>query len=119
MVMQEKTLLKLALITSLLGILALYLISDNIDLEESNIERITLDNKDEFVKVIGKVSRVVDTEKVTILDIMQPNEITVVLFKTDDRKTIIQEGDQVEIIGKVDEYEGSLEIIAHKARIIR
>ena len=117
--MKEKTLLKIALITSLLGILILYLISDNINLEEKNIEKITIDNKDEFVKIKGKVSNVIDTEKVTIIEITQPNEIKVVLFKNDNKPTAIEKGQEVEIIGKVDEYEGSLEIIANKARIIR
>ena len=117
--MKEKTLLKIALIASLLGLLILYLISGNIKIEEKNIEKITLDNKDEMVKIKGTVSKVIDTEKVTIIDVLQPNEITVVLFKNDETETPIQEGNEVEIIGKVDEYEGELEIIAHKARIVR
>ena len=50
---------------------------------------------------------------------MQPNEITVVLFKNENKATLIQEGNEVEIIGKVDEYEGKLEIIAQRARIVR
>jgi len=68
--MQEKTLLKIALIISLLGLLILYLISDNIQIKEKNIEKITLENKDEFVKLRGIVSKVIDTEKVTIMEIM-------------------------------------------------
>jgi len=117
--MKEKTLLKLALICSLLGILILYLISDNITIDETNIEKITLENKDEFVKVKGQVSKVIDTEKVTILEITQPQEIKVVLFKSENIPTVIQKGHEVEIIGKVDEYESELEIIAHRARIVR
>ena len=117
--MQEKTLLKIALIVSLVGLLLLYLISDNIIINEKNIERITLDNKDEFVKVRGLVNKLTDTDKVTIMEIMQPTEITVVLFKGENKPTPIQEGNEVEIIGKVDEYEGKLEIIAHRARIVR
>jgi len=117
--MQEKTLLKIALITSLLGLLILYLISDNIEIKEKNIEKITLENKDEFVKLIGTVNKVIDTEKVTILEIMQPQEITVVLFKNENNTMPIQEGNEVEIIGKVDEYEGKLEIIADRLRIVR
>tara|TARA_Y100000294_G_C8367150_1_gene261174 strand:+ start:182 stop:535 length:354 start_codon:yes stop_codon:yes gene_type:complete len=117
--MKEKTLLKLALITSLAGLLILYLISDNIAINEKSIEKITLDNKDEMVKVRGIVSKVIDTEKVTILEITQPTEITVVLFKGNQESTPIKEGNEVEIIGKVDEYEDELEIIAQRARIIR
>jgi len=117
--MQEKTLLKTALIISLLGLLILYLISGNIEIKEKNIEKITLENKDEFVKLTGIVSRVVDTEKVTIMEITQPQQITVVLFKDENKSMQIQEGNEVEIFGKVDEYEGKLEIIADRLRVVR
>ena len=52
--MKEKTLLKTALITSLIGLFFLYLFSENITINESNIEKITLDNKD--VKIGGALS---------------------------------------------------------------
>ena len=67
--MKEKTLLKIALITSLVGLVVIYIISGNIVIEEKTLEKITLDNKDEFVKVRGIVSRVTDLEKVTIMEI--------------------------------------------------
>ena len=117
--MQEKTLLKTALICSLLGLLSLYLISNNIEIKEKNIEKITLDNKDEFVKLNGIVNNVIDTEKVTIIKILQPQEITVVLFKNENKTMNIQQGNKVEVIGKVDEYEGKMEIIADRLRVIR
>jgi len=117
--MKEKNLLKIALITSLLGLSILYLINDNIEIKEKNIEKITIDNKDEFVKLTGIVNRIVDTEKVTIMEITQPQQITVVLFKDENKTMPIQEGNEVEVIGKVDEYEGKLEIIADRLRIIR
>jgi len=106
--MKEKTLLKTALITSLLGLLILYLISSNIEIKEKNIEKITLDNKDEFVKLRGIVNKVIDTEKVTIMEITQPQQITVVLFKDDNSSMPIQQGNEIEIFGKVDEYEEQL-----------
>ena len=117
--MQEKTLLKIALITSLLGLLILYLISGNIEIKEKSIEKITLDNKDEFVKLRGNVNKVIDTEKVTIMEITQPQQITVVLFKDENKSMPIQQGNEIEIFGKVDEYEGKLEIIADRLRVIR
>ena len=117
--MKEQTLLKTALIVSLLGLLILYLISGNIEIKEKNIEKITIDNKDEFVKLTGIVNKVIDTEKVTIMEITQPQQITVVLFKDENKTMPIQEGNEVEVIGKVDEYEGKLEIIADRLRIVR
>jgi len=46
-------------------------------LSKKNIEKITLDNKDEFVNIKGTISNIVNTEKVTIIKILQPQEITV------------------------------------------
>ena len=116
--MQEKTLLKIALITSLLGLSILYAISDNIEIKEKDIEKITIENKDEFVKLSGIVSNLVNSEKVMILEITQPQEITVVLFKNKNNSIDINEGNEVEIFGKVDEYNGKMEIIAERVRII-
>ena len=88
-------------------------------MKEKNIENITIDNKDEFVKLRGIVNKVIDTERVTIMEITQPQQITVVLFKNENKTMPIKKGNEIEIIGKVDEYEGKLEIIAHRARIVR
>jgi DNA/RNA endonuclease YhcR with UshA esterase domain len=116
--MKEKTLLRIALICSLLGLLSLYLISENINIEEKNIEKITLENKDEFVKLKGTVTNVVNAENVMIIDILQPQEITVVMFKSNGQQIGIKKGQQIEVIGKVDDYEGNLEIIADRVRVI-
>jgi len=117
--MREKTLLKIALIISLLGLLGLYIISGNIEIKEKNIEKITLENKDEFVKLRGIVNKVIDTEKVAIMEIMQPQEITVVLFKNEDKAIQIKDGNEVEVIGRVGEYEGKLQIVADRLRVVR
>jgi DNA/RNA endonuclease YhcR with UshA esterase domain len=117
--MKEKALLKVALITSLAGLLILYLINGNIDLKEKNIEKITLDNKGDFVKLKGIVNKVVNTENVVIMEIAQSNEITVVFFKNENQEININQNNEVEIFGKVDEYEGKLEIIADRIRVIR
>ena len=111
--------LKIALIISLLGLLGLYIISGNIEIKEKNIEKITLENKDEFVKLRGIVNKVIDTEKVAIMEIMQPQEITVVLFKNEDKAIQIKDGNEVEVIGRVGEYEGKLQIVADRLRVVR
>ena len=116
--MEEKTLLRIALICSLLGLLALYLISGSVEIKEKNIEKITLENKDEFVKLRGIVSNVADTEKVSIIEILQPQKMTVVLFKNENQKINLQQGNEVEVFGKVDEYNGKMEIIADRVRVV-
>jgi DNA/RNA endonuclease YhcR with UshA esterase domain len=116
--MNDKTILKIALIVSLTGLFALYYLNDNFELNEKNVDRITIDNKDEFVKLIGTTRKVIDVGNVIILDVEQSSQIKVVLFKEEDVKVTINEGDFIEIFGKVDEYEGQMEIIAERVRVI-
>jgi DNA/RNA endonuclease YhcR with UshA esterase domain len=53
------------------------------------------------------------------MEIIQPQQMTVVLFKDKNETMPIQQGNEIEIFGKVDEYEGSLEIIADRLRVVR
>ena len=117
--MEEKTLLKIALIISLLGLLGLYMVSENVEIKEKTIEKITLENKDEFVRLGGIVNKVYKADKALIIEIMQPQKITVVLFNNENKTTKISEGNEVEIFGKVDEYEGKMEVIADRVRVVK
>jgi DNA/RNA endonuclease YhcR with UshA esterase domain len=117
--MNDKTLLKIALIVSLSGLLALYLLNYNFELNEKNVDKITIDNKDEFVKLSGTARKIVDAGNVIILELEQSNEIKVVLFKEAETKVSIKEGDILEVFGKVDEYGGQMEIIADRIRVIK
>ena len=116
--MKEKTLLKIALICSLVGIAALFLISENIEVTQKGIEKITFDDIEKNVKVKGIVKDLFENEKVMILDVEQPSEITIVLFKRKNESIGIGKGNLIEVIGKVDKYEGKLEIIGNRVRVI-
>lgn len=117
--MKEKSLLKVALICSLVGILILFIVSQNISVEEKTIGRITIEDMDKKVKIKGFVEKVVDTEKVGIINVVQPQDIDVVLFKEGNETIDIKKDDFIEVIGKVEEYKGELEVIGQRVRIIR
>lgn len=114
--MKEKTLLKIALLCSVVGIVLLFLVSENIEIDEKAIDKINMDNIGDYVKIKGQLSKIIDTESVMILTIQQPSQITVVLFKK--RPIELREGNYVEVIGKIEDYEGKTEIIADKIRVI-
>lgn len=114
--MKEKSLLKVALVCSLIGVTVLFFISEFIEVEERNIEEITIDDLDKNVKIIGTVSKIVDTDKVVIMDITQPQKLKVMLFK--DKEINLKKGNYIEVLGKVQEYEGELEIIGDRIRRI-
>jgi len=114
--MKEKTLLKIALMCSVAGIVLLFLFSENIEIDEKAIDKINMGSIGEYVKIKGTISKLIDTESVMILTIQQPSQITVVLFKK--RPIELREGNYVEIIGKIEDYKGKTEIIADKIRVI-
>ena len=110
--MDEKQILKISLVVSLLGIVALFIISSGIDLEAVvSLEGIP---EEETVVVKGLVGRVSDTEKVVFVEVWNEKieKTTAVVFK--DAPLSLVEGDYVEITGTVEDYEGKKEIIGNK-----
>ena len=114
--MEEKSLLRLALICSLVGIIALFFISENMEIKEKNIDEINKDNIGEDVRIKGIVSKSTDKGKIILLDVVQPETITIVLFKDSDFN--ISTGTKVEITGEIDEFNGQLEIIGNEVKTV-
>ncbi|MFC1704702.1 OB-fold nucleic acid binding domain-containing protein [Nanoarchaeota archaeon] len=114
--MKEKTLLRVALVVSLIGIVILFFISEFKDIDETRIDDITINDLDKDVKVIGTISQMRDTDKVMIMEVMQAQKVKVVVFKDDNFS--LKKGDYIEVLGKVEEYEGELEIIGDRIRLI-
>jgi DNA/RNA endonuclease YhcR with UshA esterase domain len=113
--MNEKTLLKIAIIISITGLVALYFISDRIETEEKVIENIDATDIEKDIKIKGMVSNIIDKEKVMLVEVSQLKGITVVVFK--DGNIELNEGDLVYISGNVQEYEGKPEIIADEIKV--
>lgn len=109
--------LRVALIASIIGVSVLFIISDNIEVDEKTIDMIEKDNIGDMVKIKGVITKISDTNKTMFLELSQPESITMILFK--DKDIPLLEGDFVEIIGKVDEYEGEMEVIVDKIRKIK
>lgn len=113
--MEDSTLIKISLIISLLGIFLLFIISDNINLDYTDIDNIK--NKDEgrIVKIRGIVKNIKNTGKIMIINVMQENMIPVVIFK-ENNNTNINKDSFVDIEGEVRIYNGKPEIIADKVK---
>lgn len=112
--MKEKTLFKLSLIIIIIGLIILFFVSENIEIDEKAISKINAENLDEHVKLTGKITNIYQTDKVTILELEKPESITVVIFE----KMNLNKDDLVEIIGTVEEYEGKMEVIGQRVRVI-
>src|SRR3989344_7817544 len=102
-IMNDNSLLKLSLICSLIGIFILIIISERIDISQSNIANITKNDVDKSVKIKGYITRLTETPGLYIMNIKDSTaEITTIVFKED--KINITRGSLVEVEWKVKEY---------------
>lgn len=115
--MKETTLLKIALICSLVGLIALHFISTKIEAKDYKPNFLNKDVGEE-VKLAGKVSKITDRGNVVFIEVNQQSPVNVVLF-TDDDNLRLHKGDNVEVIGRVQEYNGKNEIIAEKVMLVK
>ena len=114
--MNDSSLLKLSLICSLIGIFILIIISERINISESNIANITKNDVDKSVKIKGYITMLAETPGLYILKIKDSTaEITTIVFK--EEQINITKGSLVEIEGKVKEYNEIIEINAELIRV--
>ena len=114
--MKESTLVKISIICSLTGLIILYFISAKIEVKDYKPD---LQNKNigQDVKLKGIVAKITDKGDVVFIEVSQENPVNVVIF-TNNGNIKLKNGDSIEVIGKVQEYNGKDEIIAQKIRVI-
>jgi len=101
---------KLALITFLIGLIALFFLSSSLEPKQVRISEISGKMMDNYVKISGEVVKIKQFDTLTSLTISDDTDnITVICPKTN-----ISKDSFVEVIGKVKEYKGILEIEAEK-----
>ncbi len=114
--MQEKTLKKISIIGSLLGLILLFILAQSIEIGDKQIDKITMGDIEQSVKVTGMVTKVTDRDKVMFIEISEKAKVNALLFKKGN--ITIEKGDLVEIIGKVDEYNNEPQIIINEIKFV-
>ena len=115
--MDEKILLKISLIPSLVGILILLVILEKIDVSDSNISAIDKNLSEKQVKIKGEITRIRETPAFSMINVKDDTgNIDVVVFK--EKKLELKEGDIIQVEGQVTEYQGKLEILAKRIVIL-
>ena len=115
--MDEKNLLKVALICGLIGIFIILILSNNLEPSSTKISDISSSFVDQTVKIQGELSSIKITSSVVMLDIKDDTGvIKVVSFDQDILD--LNKGETVEIIGDVTEYKGVLEIEAKSIKSV-
>ncbi len=115
--MEKKTIFNISLTASLLGILLLLLVSENLNAKQITIDSITRNHIDKDVIVLGSISSINKQGSLTLLKVKdETGKIDVVVFKSRDLS--LRYGDQIEIYGKVALYNDKLEIIAKSIKML-
>jgi DNA/RNA endonuclease YhcR with UshA esterase domain len=111
--MDESLLLKAALVTAILGIIALIVIIKTTDIQEININQAKASEEGETIRITGIVERVTSKEGFSIISIKKEEEISIVLFDSIN----LSKGQRVEITGKTQDYKGTKELVADKIMV--
>lgn len=109
MEMKEKTLFKLALVTSLIGIFMLFFISENVKIKSIPISEINPSMLEEKVKIEGQVERITESNVISILNVRdETSSIKVIAYNN----MTLRKNDFIEVTGRVTSYKNELEIEA-------
>lgn len=111
--MQDSTLLKAAVLCSLVGIAVIFLMGEKIQPKMSSIDKM---QERDYIKAEGIITNLMAKPTLTIFDLQQgEKKIKVVSFEA----VKIKNGMLIEVEGTVTEYKGSLEINAEAIRSIQ
>ena len=107
--MKEKTLLKIALAGSIIGVLVLFLVSGTMEIDQEKIAHIEESHLGSTTKLTGMVSQVSHRGNLTTIELNQLETISVVVF---NEHVSLFKGDYIEVTGMIDEYRGNVQVIA-------
>ena len=119
----DENLKKICLILTIIGLIVLFFVVNNIKPLQVNISQIDESKIGNYIMVTGKIiTKPVwknDNLFFTIKD--ESGKIKIVMFSQDTRKypeLNIAKNDEVLVEGRVNEYKGELEIVAKKIEVI-
>ncbi len=112
----EKTILKISLIISILGILFLLFLSNFLVPRELDIKEINKNLINQKIKVHGTILKIQDKKTLKILSIGDSTGKINVLCEC---KNNIKQNQSIVVIGKIQEYQQSLQISADKIMLAR
>jgi RecJ-like exonuclease len=111
--MKEKTLLKVALTCSLVGIVVILFISESMEVKKVKIGKINEEMVGEDVRIVGKVVKVLGSSSSKKIDVEDSSgKIRVTVFDEFE----IERGKVVEVEGEVSEYKGELGLNGKKIK---
>ncbi len=108
--MQEKTLVKISLIMTIVGLSFLFFYTQTFTLEmKPDLEFVSPAEK---VLMKGTVKNLKVTDKAVFFELEGEKIVTTEVILFPDQSIYLREGDHVELSGQVEEYQGEKEVIA-------
>lgn len=115
--MENNLLIKLCIISAIVGIILLIIVSDKISIQTSTISSIDKSDINSLVKIRGTVKSAINKNTVSFLEIMdKTGKIKVVAFKPTN--LTIKKDSMIEIEGKVSFYENNIQLYAETIKIL-
>lgn len=110
-----ESLLSLSLIGSVLGILIISFLATNLEPNMKDIVEIDERNLEEVVKIQGKITFIREYENLVVFTLDdETGKIDCVFYES----IILEKNQAIEVIGKVIEYKGKIEIEANKIKFL-
>jgi len=108
--MHSTTLIKVALTTSLIGIIGLFILLQTTTIPIHDISHIKMMDEGSVVRTEGVVKQIRNSTNVTFINIETIETMDIIIF--DSLSLRLRPGDTVIVEGKSEEYQGETEIIA-------
>lgn len=113
--METRALLKLSLVVALISTFLIVILAANLEPETRKIETINEKSLDEWVKIKGNVTQELELETLKIITV---NDKTASINCVLRQKSDSFKDKQVEILGKIIDYKGDLEIEISRIRVL-
>lgn len=114
--MDEKLLLKLSISSTVIGLVALFVIAMTTTLDESSMVAATSADANKLVRITGRLERITARENVTILQISHQEKVTAVAFENLTAVSSLAVGDAVDVTGRLSFKREKPEIIVDEVR---
>lgn len=105
-----------AVICSVTGIAILYFFAQSEKLQLTSIGDIDGVSDETNIRIRGKVKKVTETGKATLLEVEQPARVRVMIGK--EKQPDIEKGSNVEVVGKTSSYKGKKTVNAERVLVI-
>lgn len=119
--MKDKNLLRISILTSIIGLISLFFITSFTQAQTIRISDIDDSYIGKTVSVQGEITSIFNAKGHYFISLKDGQTIKVVIFSNNADKLNVhslEKGDKIDVLGKVDKYKGELEILPKDIEIL-